>query len=524
MRRFFWLIVWVGVLLLSVSCIGGPKAELRSVTVELDTLILPVSGTMEFFFSVNEPDYEFNLEKDVVLYLAKGQFLASQDFSLSRVEKDAEPGRYRAIVTDNGKDDAYVSEVCVGVRMPEGHFKLSNTFFCIGEFAGPMGRARKTGLPVLYLNTQDGAKIVSKEDYVKATVSLEDGGGLSEALPCNVRGRGNTTWSWPKKPYLLKFDSKVSFFGFPAHKRWVLLANFMDRTMMRNLVSMKVSSMTSLAWTPRCRSVELVLNGVHQGNYLLIEQVRADKNRVNIGDNGFLFESDFHYDNEIQWMDPHGRCAQFGSGIPFGIKAPDSDEITAAQVQEGKALIARAAAAIYGPDFRDPEKGYAAYIDVDSFIDYWIVFEVMGNHELGNPGSVFYHCAPGGKLKAGPCWDFDWGILSYNTSPQARNGLINRGACWYARLFEDPAFASRVRTRFNELLPQLRTIPAYIDETEKLLELSARENFKLWNPAEDASMNGGRIINGDENMTYQNAVARIRSIYEERLTVIQNNL
>ena len=215
---------------------------------------------------------------------------------------------------------------------------------------------------------------------------------------------------------------------------------------------------------------------------------------------------------------------QFGSGIPFGIKAPDPDEITAAQVQEGKDLIARAAAAIYGPDFRDPEKGYAAYIDVDSFIDYWIVFEVMGNHELGNPGSVYYHCAPGGKLKAGPCWDFDWGILSYNTSPQARNGLINRGACWYALLFEDPTFAARVRTRFNELLPQLRTIPAYIDETEKLLELSARENFKLWNPAEDASMNDGRIINGDENLTYQNAVARIRSIYEERLTVIQNKL
>ena len=524
MRCFFRLIVWVGVLLLSVSCIGGPKAELRSVWADQDTLTLPVKGTAEFFFTVNEPDYAFDLDKDVVLYLAKGQFLASQDFALSHVERDTVPGRYRAVVTDTGKSDDYVSEVCVGVRMPEGHFKLSNNFLCIGEFAGPMGRARKTGLPVLYLDTQNGAKIVSKEDYVKASVSLEEGGSLSEAFPCNVRGRGNTTWSWPKKPYLLKFDSKTSFFGFPAHKRWVLLANFLDRTMMRNLVAMKVSSMTSLAWTPRCHTVELVLNGVHQGNYLLIEQVRVDKNRINIGDDGYLFESDFHYDNEVQWMDYHGKCVQFGSGIPFGIKNPDPDDITAAQIQEGKDLIARTAAAIYGPDFKEQEKGYAAYIDVDSFIDYWIVFEVMGNHELGNPGSVYYHCKPGGKLVAGPCWDFDWGILSYNTSPQAKTGLINRNACWYARLFEDPAFAARVRDRFNELLPQLQTIPAYIDETEKMLELSAQENFKLWNPAEDASMNGGRIINGDENMTFHDAVARIRSIYEERLTVIQNNL
>ncbi len=516
--------MWVGMLLLSVSCIESPKAMLLTVRAERDTLVVPVSGTAEFFFTVNEPDYAFDLDKDVVLYLAKGQFLASQDFFLSRVEKDTVPGRYKAIVTDTGKDDTYVSEVCLGVRMPEGHFKLSNHFLCIGEFAGPMGRARKTGLPVLYLNTQDGAKIVSKEDYVKASVTLEEAGNLSDVMTCSVKGRGNTTWSWPKKPYLLKFDAKTSFFGFPAHKRWVLLANFMDRTMMRNLVALKVSSMTSLDWTPRGRSVELVLNGVHQGNYLLVEQVRVDKNRVNVGDDGYLFESDFHYDNEIQWMDPHGRCIQFGSGIPFGIKAPDADEITPAQIQEGKELIARTARAIYGPDFKDPEKGYAAYIDVDSFIDYWIVFEVMGNHELGNPGSVYYHCRKDGKLQAGPCWDFDWGILSYNTSPQARTGLINRDACWYARLFQDPAFAARVRDRFNVLLPQLQTIPAYIDEMEKMMALSAEENFKLWNPAQDASMNGGRIINGDENMTYYEAVALIRKIYQERLTVMQNNL
>ena len=511
-------------LLLSVACVERPKAVLRIVRAERDTLVLPVSGTAEFYFTVDEPDYAFDLNQDVVLFLAKGQFLASQDFFLSRVEQDTVPGRYKAVVTDAGRDDAYVSEVCVGVRTPEGNYRLSNIFLCIGEFAGPMGRARKTGLPVLYVNTQDGAKIVSKEDYIKASVLLEEGGNLSEELAVSIRGRGNTTWTWPKKPYLLKFDAKASFFGLPAHKRWVLLANFMDRTMMRNLLMMKVASMTSLAWTPRGRSVELVLNGVHQGNYLLVEQVRVDKNRVNVGDDGYLFESDFHYDNEIQWMDPHGRCVQFSSGIPFAIKAPDTDEITPAQIQAGKERIARTAEAIYGPDFRDPEKGYAAYIDVDSFIDYWIVFEVLGNHELGNPGSVYYHCKQDGKLVAGPCWDFDWGVLSYRTSPQARTGLLNRGACWYDRLFEDPVFAARVRARFNELLPQLQTVPAYIDELQQLLDRSAQENFKLWNPADDASQNGGSIINGDERMTFHEAVGVLKANYQERLTVIANNL
>ena len=93
---------------------------LLTVRAERDTLVLPVSGTAEFFFTVNEPDYAFDLDKDVVLYLAKGQFLASQDFFLSRVEKDTVPGRYKAIVSDTGKDDTYVSEVCLGDSILKG--------------------------------------------------------------------------------------------------------------------------------------------------------------------------------------------------------------------------------------------------------------------------------------------------------------------------------------------------------------------------------------------------------------------
>ena len=525
MRHIFRLFVWLSVLLLSVSCIESPKAELRSVVVEQDLIVLPVNGCDTLYFSVEEPEVAFDLEKDVVLYLAKGQALLSSDFALTRVERTETPGRYCAIVSDLGLRDDYESAVRLGVRVSSGTLILSVPFLCRGEYAGPLGPVRKTGLPVLYLDTEGGAAIRSKTDYVNATLTVPAiGDAAASELSCQVRGRGNTTWGWPKKPYLVKLDKKASLFGMPAHKRWILLANFMDRTLMRNLVAMKVSSLTSLDWTPRCQSVELVLNGVHQGNYLLIEQVRVDKNRVNVGDDGYLIESDFHYDNEVQWMDPHGRCNEMKGGIPFGIKNPDSDEITPAQVQYAKDYIGETAGILYGSNFKDPEQGYASRIDVASFIDYWIVFEVMGNHELGNPGSVFYHFRPGGKMIAGPCWDFDWGVLSYNYNPRARTGLVNSNACWYGRLFEDPAFQAQVRDRFWELMPELQTIPVYIDSLEKMLERSAELNFKLWNPAQDASQNGGRIINGDENLTFHDAVTRLRSIYEERLTVIQNNL
>ena len=127
----------------------------------------------------------------------------------------------------------------------------------------------------------------------------------------------------------------------------------------------------------------------------------------------------------------------------------------------------------------------------------------MGNHELGNPGSVFMHKDRGGKLVAGPCWDF---------------------AIWYGRLRQDPVFEAKLKARFQELLPQLETIPDYMDECERLLTESAKLNFAMWNPAEDASQNGGWIINGDENMTFHDAVARLKTIYKERLQVIPTKL
>ncbi len=101
---------------------------------------------------------------------------------------------------------------------------------------------------------------------------------------------------------------------------------------------------------------------------------------------------------------------------------------------------------------------------------------------------------------------------------------MNKDAIWYSRLFQDPDFKARVKARFLELKPQLQTIPSYMDECEKLLEKSAGLNFKMWNPADDRSQNGGNIINGDENLTFHDAVKRLKSNYSKHLTVIESKL
>ena len=516
-------------------------ARLRSVTVTETALVLPEGDQALLHFRVLDPDYPLDLRVgdsrgQVSVSLFDGN--APQFVRLTEVRPDAVPGAYVAVLQDRGENN-FLEDIYLRVRSAEGEVVTAPRVSVQGSAYREKEKLLvDTGLPVVIIDTQGGKAVASKDTYVPGTVRIQGVGdweGLAET-GCEIRGRGNTTWYWPKKPYLLKLNEKQHIFGMHKHKRWVLLANFMDRTLMRNLVSMKVASMTRLAWTPGCVPVELVLNGRHMGSYLLIEQVRVDNHRVavtemtpedNAGDavtGGYLLELDFHYDNPVQWIDPNGHNQQWGNGIPFGVKYPDSEEITLQQLAYIKNYVAEAANTLYGKDFLNPDTGYAKYIDVDSFIDYWIVFEVMGNHELGNPGSVFMHKDRGGKLVAGPCWDFDWGVLSYNTSPQARTGLVNRKAIWYERLMQDPAFKSRLKSRFEELLPQLETIPAYMDECEKLLTASAALNFRMWNPAEDASQNGGHIINGDENMTFHDAVARLKSIYKERLRVIPANL
>ena len=520
------------------------EARLRMVSVDETVLVLPEKGSAELVFQVRDPDYPLNYQVGSILCQVRLQLRDGSspvNFRLSDIVKGETQGVYKAILADTGVEADYAEDACLllvnrGADGTESY--LNSGYFEVRSEGAGYGLLVKTGLPTVYVDTEGGKPVNSKDQYVRASVKIrgnEKYEGLG-ATSCEIRGRGNTTWTWPKKPYLLKLDEKQHIFGMHKHKRWVLLANFMDRTLMRNLVSMKVSSMTKLAWTPGCVPVELVLNGKHMGSYLLIEQVRVDNHRVDItemskDDNagnavtgGYLLELDFHYDNEVQWYDHHGHNNQSGSGVPFGVKYPDPDDLTSQQLKYIKQYVSDAATALYGVNFKDPEKGWRAYIDEDSFIDYWIVFEVMGNHELGNPGSVFMHKDRGGKLVAGPCWDFDWGVLSYNTSPQARTGLINGDAIWYGRLRQDPSFEAKLKARFNELLPQLETIPDYMDECEALLTASAKLNFEMWNPAEDASQNGGRIINGDENMSFHDAVARLKSIYKERLKVIPTKL
>lgn len=369
-----------------------------------------------------------------------------------------------------------------------------------------------TGLPTVVINTPNGATIPPKtEDWLEGTyikVINADGTVGYEGSEDNIRGRGNSTWGYPKKPYALKLDKKAEILGMPKHKRWVLLANWMDRTLLRNRVAFKLAQETCMEWTPRGEFVEVVLNGEHVGNYYLCEHIKVDENRVNIvemeetdteGDaitGGYLLELDVNYDEVNKFNSPLYK-------LPYMFKEPDEDVMQDAQYDYMWNYVSTLESSLY-EDVRFGAREYAEYIDIDTYIDWWIVHELTFNGEPNHPKSTYMHKDRNGKLKAGPVWDFDWGTFI----PTSSNFRISESV-YYGRLFQDPVFVQRVKERWQLLKPKFEEVPAFIAGEKEKLAKSDRLNIKMW-PISSRT-------NGDETLSYDDAVARMTSAYEARM-------
>lgn len=387
-----------------------------------------------------------------------------------------------------------------------------------GETNSYIIKVSNTGLPVVVVNTPDNSTIPPKtSDWLKKTeicIYDETGSIDYKGTKDNIRGRGNSTWTYPKKPYAIKLDSKAEILGMPKHKRWVLLANWMDRTMMRNSVAFKIAELSGMEWAPRGKFVELVLNGTHMGNYYLCEQIKIDENRVDINEmedtdidgdaitGGYLMELDVYFD-EVNKFKSSVR------NLPYMIKEPDEDVLNAAQLNYIQNYINTLETALYD-DSRFASGEYKNYLDVESFIKWWVVHELTHNKEPLHPKSSYMFKDKLGKLKAGPVWDFDWGTFITSSNYSVKNAI------YYARLFEDPQFVSTVKTVWTSIKPQLDQVADFIDDEGELLESSAQINISMW------PISG--VVNGDETMPFTEAVVRMKAAYTQRLAWLDNQI
>lgn len=372
-----------------------------------------------------------------------------------------------------------------------------------------------TNLPTVVVNIANGEEVVEKEKNLISNVYIisENGTDLLATSGTEIRGRGNASWNFDKKPYRLKFDKKQSPLGAPASaKKWTLISNHGDKTLMRNILAFEVSRRVGQPYTPFCHPVDLIINGEYRGCYQLCDQVEADEDRVPCED-GYLIEIDaYAWDEEVMFVS--------SSGIPVTIKHPDEDDITDQQKKFINDYFNKFEAAALTSNFTDPNNGYRKYLDLDSFLRNFIIGEFCANTDAF--WSVYmYKDAADGKLYTGPTWDNDLSFDNdYRTHPIvtydylcAVNGSFAGGQLKdiVMRIVkEDPQAKARLVELWDTALNEgnLKGLATYMEDTAKLLNESQQLNFKRW-----------RILDQWVHMNFQ-----ALGSYEAELGTVRNHI
>lgn len=365
-----------------------------------------------------------------------------------------------------------------------------------------------TNLPTVVINTEGAQDIVSKENEITSMVYIisNNGASLLTDSETGVRGRGNSSWEFEKKPYRLKFGAKRSPLGAPAKaKKWTLINNHSDKSLLRNILAFEISRRMGMAYTPFCHPVDVFLNGEYKGCYQLCDQVEVNENRVNVteietGDSditgGYLIEIDGNlqvYQNEDFYFYSNKR-------IPVTIKSPDEGNAENAYISD---YFNKMEAAVFAENFDDEEEGYRKYLDLDSFLRNFIIGELVGNPDAF--WSVYMYKERGQeKLFTGPVWDNDLAfhnshyvypvggmtdfLYTHHTNDGTPYASSSAGPMRDVvnRIIKDDAKArARLVEIWNDACQNKNITTAslidYIDQTKRLIDESQALNFKRWN-------------------------------------------
>lgn len=339
-----------------------------------------------------------------------------------------------------------------------------------------------TGFPSLRIETESQKRIRSREDYVKADYSTS-GGNTAQSEKCKIRGRGNTTWQMRKKPYLLKLNSPAPMFGMKEAQKWVLMANGGDNTNLRNAYATYLAEnvWNHFKWTPHYKFVNLFINGRYEGLYQVYEKIEASESRLNIPDPN----SNFHINGSVILVtDTRDRKpVHFVSshGIRFALYSPR--EVPDKMLKFLTERIDGFEAILFGDDFADPEKGYRKYIDVMSFVDWYLINEFSKNRDARFENSCFlYYDGSDGKIDMEPIWDFDLscGNISDERTSKTSGYWICVEADWYRRLMEDPYFRGKVIERWNSTQDRLQKSFDDIYALSREIKAAAELDDKAW--------------------------------------------
>lgn len=362
--------------------------------------------------------------------------------------------------------------------------------------AGDATYPQLTNLPTVYIDTESGMDVTSKDYYITASLRWVDSTGVKTyENNLGIKGRGNSTWGMAKKPYRLKFDKKQKFLGNDRanSKSWTVLANFADKTLIRNAVAACIGTFAGQPFTAAAEFVDLVLNGQYLGNYQISDQMEIREKRIAITEQadsataesnitgGYFLEVDgFGNVEPVYITTPRG--------VVITVKSPDEKIINQAQKDYILGHISAFENALFSADFQDPVKGYRKYIDAPTLASWYVATEFTGNVD-GFWSTNIYKEKDDDKIYWGPLWDYDIAFNNCDRVGNVANSLMsdvgfgeNLTRLWIRRMWEDPWFVHLVNDKWKQLVADGITahVNKFIDETAAKLEQSQQRNFKKW--------------------------------------------
>ncbi len=399
-----------------------------------------------------------------------------------------------------------------------------------------------TDLPVIYVNTAGNE--INRDGAVMSKVSILGTAGDGSfhnikdtpdiTLNAGIKYRGASSNNFDKRQYRITFFKNASgskklrydLFGMGAADSWVLNGPFLDKTLARNYLVYNLGSQI-MEWAPECRYCELFVNGQYKGVYLAVEPVSAGEGRLDLSEYGLLSGKAAYIvgrDREGSDFNPlknYGKLHGYTSNDLY-VEYPGSKSITEKEFDFITEDISRFEMALYGDDFANPKTGYAAYIDVDNFVDYYILNEVVMNHDAGNLSTYAYK-EINGKLKMA-IWDYNNCYDNYQWFSEEFDVFYLPEMAWFHRLLQDRAFVDKVVKRYYELRDnQLleANIFSILDDSQTILGEAIDRNYKVWGYTFRKNLLTGK---GRDIKSFEDADSQLRYSITKRFNYLDKHI
>lgn len=348
-----------------------------------------------------------------------------------------------------------------------------------------------TGLPTVWIETNTHKDIDVAGQFYNGKIKMAGNPGTSSngyitQANAKIMAVGTIYWyrsrihedmQLGKNAYSVLFNDDISLLDSPAGKTWEFYTNTSEKTMLHNQTAFYLGSMSALEYTPRFYHVNLLMNGRYYGTYLMGEDLEVSEGRVNVGSDGFLLGIGASSSGPVFSTSYLERAVS--------VIAPSASQ-SEASVDYISNFVTTAENALFSSDFTDASEGWQKYMDIDSFVDWYLINEISKNENGAFRNNCMMNLTRGGKLKMGPLWDFEK-AFSVDSSP---SGFVIKDVNWYARLFKDPAFVAKVKERYDFFYSHKNDIITEISNTAEYLKYAIQEDNNKWNTFTTASNSG----------------------------------